>query len=209
VDTGAGHEPVTAANGHAANGHAAGTGALERLILETAAEVLYLPAGQLGPEHDVVAAGLDSILAVEFIQLLRARAGVELTTERLYATRTARTLAIEMAGGGTVSGGTAAAAEPGPGIEEPERGDQLRGLQDRLRQMAGGCLYLPPEKVDLEAELTAIGLDSVLAVEFVSLANAEFGASLTVETLRDHPTVADLAAYLSLSAATLTAGARR
>src|SRR5262249_45263901 len=73
-----------------------GQAALEELILTTITEVLYLGAGQLGPDDDFIAAGLDSILAVEFVQVLRDRAGTELAAKQLYDTRTARALAREI-----------------------------------------------------------------------------------------------------------------
>jgi acyl carrier protein len=80
---------------------------------------------------------------------------------------------------------------------ETAAADPLGMLREKLTQLAAGCLCVPAEKVGPDTELTRIGLESVLAVEFVSLVNAEFGADLTVRALREHPTVAKLAAYVS------------
>jgi acyl transferase domain-containing protein len=195
-----------------------GTADMERLILDTATAVLYLPPGQLDPDQDFVEAGLDSILAVQFVQDLRAQADADLTVENVHAARTARALAAQLASGhAAASPGPAAPAQPvsAPGTVngKPASGDGINGtgpdhghLHDRLRQMVGDSLYLPPESVDPEAEFTSIGLDSVLAVEFVSVVNAEFNTDMTVQTLRDHPRVSELAGYLSRTAAQLAEG---
>jgi len=72
--------------------------------------------------------------------------------------------------------------------------------------MAGECLYLPPDTIDPDAEFTAMGLDSVLAVEFVSRISSELGAALTVEDLREHPTVTRLSGHLTRSVPELAGG---
>jgi acyl transferase domain-containing protein len=173
----------------------------ERLILDAVADVLYLAPGEIGPEEDFVSAGVDSILAAELVQLLRSQAGVDLEIERLHATRTARALARELAGDAP-SPETAAVTAPAPepprhaGSGEPDD-DAPEELREKLRQLAGDCLYVPSEKIDVAAEFTAIGLDSVLAVEFVSQINGAFDADLTVQTLHEHPTVGRLAAHLN------------
>lgn len=106
-----------------------------------------------------------------------------------------------MVAGGAPRPGRAAADGDGARLAGASAADgPLSGLREKLCGMAADCLYLPRDKVDPDAEFTAIGLDSVLAVEFVSLTNAEFGTSLTIQALREHPTVAELAVYLSQSA---------
>jgi acyl transferase domain-containing protein len=82
-------------------------------------------------------------------------------------------------------------------------------LVAQLRQLTGECLYLPPDEVDPDGEFTAIGLDSVLAVEFVAKVNASFSTNLTVANLYEQATLNRLAATLAATAtatATATAG---
>jgi acyl carrier protein len=184
--------------------------------------VLYLGAGEIGPDDDFIAAGLDSILAVEFVQLLRDRAGTELAAKQLYETRTARALAREvLRGAQPAEPGPAAAGGPPPaangatglsqGPAAEAQADQAahETLAGRLRAMVGECLYLPPDSIEPDAEFTVMGLDSVLAVEFVSRVKTELGAPLTVEALRDHPTVARLSRHLITSVPELAGGGAR
>lgn len=70
-------------------------------------------------------------------------------------------------------------------------------LARRLRELAGECLYLPPGKVDPDAEFTQIGLDSVLALEFVANVNDACGTGLTLSALYRHASINRLAAALS------------
>ncbi|HUY45954.1 MAG TPA: beta-ketoacyl synthase N-terminal-like domain-containing protein [Streptosporangiaceae bacterium] len=186
--------------------------ALEQAVVSAVAEVLYLDAGQVEPEQDFIAIGVDSILAVELAQMLGSRLGGTVSTELLYATRTARALATAIATGalpgdadpaGTAreAGGEPAAGAPAGSAQERDEAVKpvamLEELLARLREMAGECLYLPPAQIAPDAEFSDIGLDSVLAVEFVSRVNAELGASLTVQALRENPTLSQLTARLA------------
>lgn len=70
-------------------------------------------------------------------------------------------------------------------------------LTRQLRRLAGECLYLAEEEVDVEAELTDMGLDSVLAVEFLAKLNSDCGTSLTLTEMYERRTLAALATALA------------
>lgn len=177
---------------------------LEQLISAAVAEVLYLEPGTITPEQDFVAAGLDSVLAVEFVQLLRSRSGLDLTVAQIYATPTIRTLARNLAGGRVSDPSPATASERAAEPPRSAPGD----LAQRLRELASECLYLPPENVDPDAELTGIGLDSVIAMEFVAKLNSSCGTDLTLSAFYQQTTLNELAAALAESTAQLS-GERR
>jgi acyl transferase domain-containing protein len=213
---------VSPPHGSGTAGNGAGAAALEEIILTTITEVLYLGIGEIGPDDDFIAAGLDSILAVEFVQLLRDRAGTELAAKQLYETRTARALAREVLRGvqpaepdhaaapgppPAANGATAASQDLAAEVELDRTAHET--LAARLRAMVGECLYLPADSIEPDAEFTVMGLDSVLAVEFVSRVKTELGAPLTVEALRDHPTVAQLSRHLITSVPELAGGLAR
>ncbi|MGN9796089.1 acyl carrier protein [Streptomyces sp. OZ13] len=57
-----------------------------------------------------------------------------------------------------------------------------------LVTMLAGVLHLKPEKIDPEQTFRAIGLDSLLVVEFVATLNARYGTAVKAAALFDHPT---------------------
>ncbi|WP_010314059.1 acyl carrier protein [Saccharopolyspora spinosa] len=67
-------------------------------------------------------------------------------------------------------------------------------------------LLVDAEEID-ERKFADIGLDSILAVEFVENLRGEFGRDLTLEDIYDNPTVPKLAEYLTADATSMTADA--
>ena len=173
---------------------AADPGELARTIAALAAEVLYLDPGKVTPETDLVAAGLDSVLAVEFTQLVQAKTGLEVRIEQIYATGTSRALAAELS---PEPGAATPSTEPRPVPDGATSHPGADRLIQRLRKLAGECLYLPEDQVDTSAELTAIGLDSVLAVEFLAKLNSECGTSLALSEMYEGQTLSGLATALA------------
>jgi acyl carrier protein len=87
--------------------------------------------------------------------------------------------------------------------EGHEAGDRPAGslaVRDRLRrdlrELAAQSLCVPEAQVPFDAELPAMGLDSVLAVEFVLRVSEATGTELTVPDLRQYPTIDLLADFL-------------
>ncbi len=70
-------------------------------------------------------------------------------------------------------------------------------LMLRLQELAAKTLALPPgEAVDPQKPLSALGLDSLMAVELRNALNHLLGRSLPASLLFDYPTVASLAEFL-------------
>jgi acyl transferase domain-containing protein/thioesterase domain-containing protein/acyl carrier protein/SAM-dependent methyltransferase len=67
------------------------------------------------------------------------------------------------------------------------------GLIDQLRQMLGALLYLDPTLIDDQTAFTDLGLDSILAVEFVKQINDAFRTELRATRLYDSSNLSDLA----------------
>jgi|GEM_PF-3338886 len=66
-----------------------------------------------------------------------------------------------------------------------------------LRQLIAQTLYLAPEQIGEDRKWSELGFDSILAVELARSIQGRFGIPFTAATLYDHPTVADLAAFLA------------
>ncbi|MFB7011984.1 MULTISPECIES: acyl carrier protein [unclassified Streptomyces] len=57
-----------------------------------------------------------------------------------------------------------------------------------LVTVLAGVLRLKPEKIDPEQTFRSLGIDSLLAVEFVATVNTRYGTAVKAAALLDHPT---------------------
>jgi polyketide synthase PksN len=77
---------------------------------------------------------------------------------------------------------------------------------DRLVRIVESMLKLPSAKVDVEAHLESLGINSLITMELISHIEGEFGVALTPAMFADVETLADLAAVLERAQAPATAG---
>jgi natural product biosynthesis luciferase-like monooxygenase protein/FkbM family methyltransferase len=75
-------------------------------------------------------------------------------------------------------------------------GRRLPALEGWLRETAARVCRLSPAAVRAEQPLTALGLDSLAAVEIQEAVDAAFGVSLSLDDLLGGPTIAEVAAHL-------------
>jgi 1-acyl-sn-glycerol-3-phosphate acyltransferase len=81
-------------------------------------------------------------------------------------------------------------------LAEADDADRLPLLADALAAIVGRVLGLGAAGIDRDVALDAMGLDSLLAVELITLVGTEFGVELSVVTMLDGMTVERLAALL-------------
>lgn len=87
--------------------------------------------------------------------------------------------------------------QPEPVSAAPPRIDRSeQELRRELRDTLAELLELAPDAVDIDRELYLLGVDSVLAVEFVRTLSAAYAINLSVTALYDHPTLRALAAAM-------------
>jgi acyl carrier protein len=75
----------------------------------------------------------------------------------------------------------------------PGTRDERRAV---LRELAARSLCVPPDEVPFDGELAGLGLDSVLALEFLLQVNDAFDTELTAQELQHNPTIDLLADFL-------------
>ncbi|MFF4977435.1 phosphopantetheine-binding protein [Streptomyces sp. NPDC001083] len=168
------------------------------------AELTAVLAGMMGVEPQRLDAqdsfrllGLDSMLSVEFVAALNARYGTRIAATALYEHPTpaalARHLAAELAAPAPAS---APASAPAP----VSAGSALPGadtVTDTLRTQLAGILHCAVRDIDVSAPFDALGLDSILAAEFLAGINRTYGLSEQTDLLYDHPDLAAMAAYVT------------
>ncbi|MER6437951.1 acyl carrier protein [Streptomyces sp. NPDC001185] len=170
------------------------------------AELTAVLAGMMGVEPQRLDAqdsfrllGLDSMLSVEFVAALNARYGTRIAATALYEHPTpaalARHLAAELAAPAPASA-PASASAPAP----VSAGSALPGadtVTDTLRTQLAGILHCAVRDIDVSAPFDALGLDSILAAEFLAGINRTYGLSEQTDLLYDHPDLAAMAAYVT------------
>ncbi|MFD8425942.1 phosphopantetheine-binding protein [Streptomyces sp. NPDC059668] len=164
--------------------------------------------------------GLDSMLSVEFVAALNARYGTQIAATALYDHPTpsalARHVAAELAapaplprpapvprhGDGQPVPATAWAPAPSPAPVAvrgtgpwPVAGPE--SVTDTLRTQLAGILHCAAQDIDVSAPFAALGLDSILAAEFLAGINRTYGLSEQTDLLYDHPDLAAMAAHVT------------
>ncbi|MFE9454464.1 phosphopantetheine-binding protein [Streptomyces sp. NPDC006739] len=153
------------------------------------AEMLKLEPEAVDPEQPFRAFGFDSMLTVAFVAALNSRYGLGLSPAVLLEHPTLGALARHVSG------------ETGP--PRPERATDTRPAAapapviEELRRQLAGLLHQAPERIDAEAAFAALGLDSLLAAEFLAGVNHTYALAEDASVLHDHPSLAALAAHVA------------
>ncbi|GGQ96385.1 phosphopantetheine-binding protein [Streptomyces flaveolus] len=129
--------------------------------------------------------GLDSLRSMEFLDTLNARYGTAVPPGALYTFPTPRDLAAHVA---VQIGAT------GPG---EDGGAGTGGVVERLREQLARILGCAPDALDTGSDFPVLGVDSLLAAQFVADVNRAWELGETPAVLYRHPTLASLAAHIA------------
>jgi acyl carrier protein len=147
--------------------------------------------------------GLDSMLSVEFVAALNARYGTRIAATALYEHPTPQALARHVAAElGTPRPATDTTTAPDAAAEADVAADaDAEAVTGTLRGQLAGILHCGPGDIDVSAPFAALGLDSILAAEFLAGINRTYGLSEQPDLLYDQPDLRAMAAYVSARAA--------
>ncbi|MGW7413494.1 acyl carrier protein [Streptomyces sp. NPDC054863] len=164
---------------------------------EVLAGVLRTEPERLDPDQTFRLLGVDSMLSVEFVALVNARFGTDLRATELYDHPTPSAFARHVA---AVTGGVVAEPSvplfPQAASAAPAAGDPGAGVLETLREQLAEILYCDAWDIDADAPFSSLGLDSILAVEFVACLNHAYGMDEKADVLYDRPNLTALAAYV-------------
>jgi polyketide synthase PksN len=176
------------------------------------ADTLHVEPGRIDPRQPFQVLGVDSIFAAEFVAALNARFGTAVTAAALYEHPAPADLARHLASAGvqgpagepgtsTVSGTTAGSgmsagsgADAGSAVSGASGAD---AVLDELRGHLAATVHCDPAALDPETAFPQLGLDSILAAEFVAAVNRAYGLTERPVTLYDHPSLAAMAEYIA------------
>ncbi|WP_328755978.1 phosphopantetheine-binding protein [Streptomyces sp. NBC_00271] len=198
-------------------------------VADVLAELTAVLAGMMRIEPQTLDAqepfrllGLDSMLSVEFVAALNARYGTRIAATALYEHPTPQALARHVA----AELGTPRPATPTPtptptdtdtdtatvteadvatatatAVDTDVAEVAVEAVTDTLREQLAGILHCGPGDIDVSAPFAALGLDSILAAEFLAGINRTYGLSEQADLLYDQPDLGAMAAYVSARAA--------
>ena len=90
----------------------------------------------------------------------------------------------------------AAAGDAAAPARRPVVRDTRARLQDELRESLAEALFLKAPDIDADKPFIELGLDSIVGVEWINAINKRYRLKLTATRLYDHPSIAELAAFL-------------
>jgi acyl carrier protein len=196
-------------------------------VADVLAELTAVLAGMMRIEPQTLDAqepfrllGLDSMLSVEFVAALNARYGTRIAATALYEHPTPQALARHVA----AELGTPRPATPTPtptdtdtdtatateadvatatatAVDTDVAEVAVEAVTGTLREQLAGILHCGPGDIDVSAPFAALGLDSILAAEFLAGINRTYGLSEQADLLYDQPDLGAMAAYVSARAA--------
>lgn len=71
------------------------------------------------------------------------------------------------------------------------------GVRETLTQIVARCLKAPPASIDPDRELAALGVDSIVGLELISLVNDALGTLLRTIVIFDYPTLRLLSRHIA------------
>ncbi|WP_089103849.1 type I polyketide synthase [Streptomyces hyaluromycini] len=178
---------------------------LERQLVQSLAEVLYLEPAEVDVDQRFIDIGLDSVIAVEWIRAVNDRFGADLSASHVYDFPSVRALAGELVGVRDSLTGAVEAPEavPGPADEAVldttvrHTAPDTASLETALTESLAEALFMAKADVAVDGKFVDIGLDSIIAVEWMNTVNTRYGTSLPVAAVYEYPTIREFAVHLA------------
>ncbi len=186
-----------------------------RDLVEVLGDILRIKPEKIDPDRTFPSLGLDSLLVVEFVAVVNRRYGLQARATDLYDYPTPASFAQEIervrAGAGAPAGPAPAAPAaarhpvgppapapvPAPGRAAPPVSAAATRVADALREQLAAILCCEAWEIDTAVPFNALGMDSMVAAEFIAALNRAFGLQERSVLLYEHPSLAAVAAYVA------------
>ncbi|MFF4188246.1 acyl carrier protein [Streptomyces sp. NPDC001691] len=167
------------------------------------ADVLRTTPDRIDPEETFRLLGLDSMLCVQFVAALNSHYGTEVRADVMLdhptPTALARHLSRTVIPHGAPAAGRPARTLPQNTQASPVNGADIAPVAELLREELARILGCDPWDIHTDTPFTLLGVDSVIASEFVAAVNRIYGLREPAGTLYDHPDLTALAAHIIAS----------
>ncbi|MCC5463956.1 SDR family NAD(P)-dependent oxidoreductase [Pelosinus baikalensis] len=168
------------------------TQALEQYLRQTMAEQLGMLPENLDVDEPLRDLGMDSIAAVNFISMVDKSLGIKIPAEEILQGPSIKELAATLK------------TEFQEIVAEPENVEsrhklgilKVEEMESYLRQIMAEQLGMLPENLDIDEPLRDLGMDSIVAVNFISMVDKSLGIKIPAEDILQGPSIKELAVTL-------------
>ncbi|MGW9120203.1 phosphopantetheine-binding protein [Streptomyces sp. NPDC055663] len=177
-------------------------------------DVLRVKPEKIDPDQTFPSLGLDSLLIVEFVAVVNGRYGLQVRATDLYdyptpasfaqEVRRARAAAPAGAGSAGSVGSAGAAGSVGSadvvapvGSAASAAPEGATRIAEVLREQLAAILCCDAWEINTTAAFNVLGMDSIVAAEFIAAVNRTFGLRERSVLLYEHPNLAAVAAYIA------------
>ncbi|MFD7618129.1 phosphopantetheine-binding protein [Streptomyces sp. NPDC059802] len=178
-------------------------------------DVLRVKPEKIDPDQTFPSLGLDSLLVVEFVAVVNGRYGLQVRATDLYDYPTPASFAQEVR---RVRGGAAPAPAAPAALADPPAAafaaapvaaamaaapgaapapDAATRIAEVLREQLAAILCCDAWDINTTAAFNVLGMDSIVAAEFIAAVNRTFGLRERSVLLYEHPNLAAVAAYIA------------
>ncbi|QNP67862.1 acyl carrier protein [Streptomyces genisteinicus] len=175
-------------------------------VVDVLAGILLLEPEKINVRQSFRFLGLGSLQAVEFVAGVNERCGTNVKAPALFDHATPAAFARHIAGelhperrNAPLPGPAEAAGAPVPAASVPPPAGRRAGSEvlPVLREELARLVLRDPWELDPNVPFARMGLDSLLATEFVATVNHIYGTGERTSVLGTHPTLATLAAHIA------------
>jgi probable biosynthetic protein (TIGR04098 family) len=166
---------------------------IQKELLTLVSELLYLEESEVDDTQTFVSLGLDSILGVELVKKINNKWQLSIPTSQIYSYPNIVELSDYIISSLELTGTN----ETKKSFVKNTEQEVINVFEEgELKNILAELLYLEKEEVSGTDTFVALGLDSILGVEFVKKINKEFGTQCSTSLLYSYPTLSELYAYL-------------
>ena len=170
---------------------------VQKELVTLLSALLYLEESEIDDSQTFVALGLDSILGVELVKKINKKWELSIPTSQIYRYPTISELSnyIALSLKSTTTDET---KKIFVASNEQKVIDEVTNVfeQEELKNILAALLYIEKEEISATDTFAALGLDSILGVEFVKKINKELGIQCATSLLYSYPSLSELYAYL-------------
>ena len=181
---------------------------IEKYLIKTLANSLFINEDEIDKEASFIELGLDSIVGVEWIQLINKKYGISIPATKIYDYSNVKNLSdylkeivnisepvIEIVFDDLYSNEEVANA-----IEEKKSNHKslcnTKEIKDYLMESLAETLFIDTNDIDTNKNFLDLGLDSIVGVEWVQKINKKFELSLTATVIYNYSTIHDFNEFI-------------
>jgi 3-oxoacyl-(acyl-carrier-protein) synthase/acyl carrier protein len=166
-------------------------------VRDILASVLSLAAEEIDENAEFMSIGLDSIFGIKLIKELKKEFGFDINPLVVIENPTIRQLANHIIFARDNKNNFQSEQVAAVKEELTDKNSPAAGVKDRLAGILAEILSLATGGIDGEAEFSALGLDSILAIKLTKRLNKEFSFEINPVKIIENPTLNRLSKAVS------------